>query len=139
MKKRLILLAVAWSVLFASYGYARETGDIQKGKQLYEEHCSVCHGPAGVGQSKEHPGGGRDKDDNRLAPALDGAGHAFHHPPSLLFRYIQEGSLDGSFAMPSFGDSLNRDEIKSVIAYFQSLWPDKIMRRYNKEFRRQMR
>jgi mono/diheme cytochrome c family protein len=41
--------------------------------------------------------------------------------------------------MPSFGDRLTEDEIWSIIAYFQSLWPDKLMRQYKKEFRREMR
>jgi mono/diheme cytochrome c family protein len=139
MKKGFIILAVAWGVLFVSHGYARETGNIQKGKQLYAENCAVCHGDAGVGQDMEHPGGGRDKDDNRLAPALDGTGHAFHHPPSMLFRYTKEGSLDGSGAMPSFGGRLNDAEIKSIIVYFQSLWPDKLMRHYKKEFPHELR
>ncbi len=138
MKRWPIVLAIVWGVFFASNAYARETGNIQKGKQLYEEYCAVCHGIGGVGQSKEHPRGGRDKDDNRLAPALDGTGHAFHHPPSLLLRYTREGSLDGSSAMPAFGDRLSDDDIRSIIAYFQSLWPDKIMRQYKKEFRREM-
>lgn len=139
MKTGLIVLTVILGVLLVSRGYARQTGNIQKGKQLYEEYCAVCHGDAGVGQDKEHPRGGRDKDDNRLAPALDGTGHTFHHPPSVLFRITQGGSPDGSSSMPSFGDRLTDDEIRSIIAYFQSLWPDKLMRQYKKEFRREMR
>ena len=139
MKTGLIVLAVILGVLLVSRGYARQMGSIQKGKQLYEEYCAVCHGDAGVGQDREHPRGGRDKDGNRLAPALDGTGHTFHHPPSVLFRITHGGSPDGSGAMPSFGDRLTEDEIWSIIAYFQSLWPDKLMRQYKKEFRREMR
>ncbi len=139
MKRGLIVLAVILGVFLVSRGYARQTFSIQKGRQLYEEYCAVCHGDAGVGQDREHPRGGRDKDGNRLAPALDGTGHSFHHPPSVLFRITHGGSPDGSGAMPSFGDRLTEDEIWSIIAYFQSLWPDKLMRQYKKDFRREMR
>jgi mono/diheme cytochrome c family protein len=57
----------------------------------------------------------------------------------VLFRITHGGSPDGSASMPSFGDRLTEDEIWSIIAYFQSLWPDKLMRQYKKEFRREMR
>ena len=138
MMKVLTVLVFIGPLLLAFPAPARERANVEKGEQLYDEYCSSCHGNAGAGQDRERPRGGRDKDDNRIAPALDGTGHAFHHPPSVLFRITKGGSPDGSGSMPSFGDRLSDRDIRSIIAYFQSLWPDKIMRQYRKEFSREM-
>ena len=111
---------------------------IQRGQDLFAKHCSVCHGKKGIGQDKSQPAGGWDNNNNRLAPALNGTGHAWHHSPSLFYEYIQKGSISETSPMPSFGDRLNDSDIKSIIAYIQSLWPSGIMNNYKERFKDEM-
>ena len=93
------------------------------GKQLYEQHCASCHKPEAVGTSDW-----RTRDSNGLLPPppLNGAAHSWHHPLSVLYKQIMEGSAPGVGSMPSMKGKLSRGEALAVIAYFQSLWPDEI-------------
>jgi mono/diheme cytochrome c family protein len=36
--------------------------------------------------------------------------------------------------MPSFGKKLNDAEIRAIVHYFQSLWPEKVRRIYDERF-----
>ena len=102
---------------------------------LFKEHCSACHGDEAAGQDPSQPSGGWDENDNRLAPALNGTGHAWHHPPSLLYQYIKEGSIDKNSPMPALGDRIVDGDIKAIVGYIQSLWPDEIMNKYKERFK----
>lgn len=115
-------------------GLAAEAPSPERGAELFREHCAACHGLAAAGQSAERPAGGFDEAGNRLAPALNGTGHAWHHPPELLFRYIEQGSVDASSPMPAFGDRLDETEIESIVAYIRSLWPERILLKYRERF-----
>ena len=130
-----IFLAMCLAILLPSKVSSLDTSGIPTGQELFNNHCSACHGPEAVGQDPSQPPGGWDENSNRLAPALNGTGHAWHHPPSLLFQYIKKGSIDENSPMPAFGDQLNDDEIQSIISYIQSLWPDEIMKKYNERFK----
>lgn len=123
-----------WAVVAVSPGPAQEIDATQQGKALYEKHCAMCHGMGAAGQDKNSPAGGWDKGGALLAPALNGTGHAWHHSPALIYRYIQKGSPSASSPMPSFGDRLDDTDIRAVISYIQSLWPDEILRRYKARF-----
>ena len=131
----MILLTARMSFLIPDPGYSQEGNAIQKGNELFKKHCSACHGDAAVGQDPSQPSGGWDENQKRLAPALNGTGHAWHHPPSLLYQYINEGSIDETSPMPAFGNQLSKKDIQAIIAYFQSIWPDEIMNKYNDRFR----
>lgn len=114
--------------------YANGGDTFSEGAQLFKKYCAVCHGENAIGQDPTQPAGGWDAEETRLAPALNGAGHAWHHPPTLLFDYIQKGSIDETSPMPSFGAVLSETQTKEVIAYFQSLWPDNIKSQYKARF-----
>jgi mono/diheme cytochrome c family protein len=43
-----------------------------------------------------------------------------------LVRSIKEGGIQLGGVMPGFGDQLDDQQILSLIAYFQSKWPDEI-------------
>ena len=50
--KRRALLGVGWVVaagLAAQLAWADPPPDVDEGRELYERHCMVCHGPAGKG------------------------------------------------------------------------------------------
>ena len=72
---------------------APSPAEIEQGKKLFALNCSSCHGVEGVGQNPESPNGGMLDEGGYLAPALNGTGHAWHHPNSVLFKTIKHGSI----------------------------------------------
>ena len=81
-----------------------------------------------VGCDGTKPGGGY------LAPALNGSGHAWHHPPEMLFKIIRDGSPAEESAMLGWRDRMNDSEIREVLAYLFSLWPQEISAPYKEQF-----
>lgn len=135
-------------LLFVSYGYAETGGmqgdmghghkmmgkhksQIEKGKELYDEHCSVCHGENAVGQDPEHPAGGTNPEGKIIAPALNGSGHASHHSTQGLFNLIKKGPSQKNSPMPTWEKVLSDKEIHLIIDYFQSLWPKDHKRKHS--------
>jgi len=105
------------------------------GKALFARYCAYCHGERAVGQDPENnPNGGWRDDDSRIAPALNGTAHAWHHSPELLFDFVKTGSLDPESPMPSYGDRLDDAEVWAIISYFQSFWPERIRKIYEGRF-----
>jgi mono/diheme cytochrome c family protein len=100
------------------------------GSRLFEQNCSPCHGPQAVGENPSTPLGGWKVGVGQVAPALNGTGHTWHHPPSYHVRIIRDGStLEGS-RMIGWGNRMTDFDIFAVIAYFQSLWPSHIKAAY---------
>ena len=66
-----------------------------------------------------------------LAPALNGTGHAWHHPNSVLFKTIKHGSIASDSSMRAFSNRLSDKEIVMIIHYFKSLWPDPIREKHS--------
>jgi mono/diheme cytochrome c family protein len=100
------------------------------GSRLFEQNCSPCHGKQAVGENPATPLGGWKVGVGQVAPALNGTGHAWHHPPSYHVRIIRDGStLEGS-RMIGWGNHMSDFDIFAVIAYFQSLWPVHIKAAY---------
>jgi len=110
--------------------------DIRLGEKLYKENCAECHGEGAQGQDPQNQNGGFNAQGERLAPALNGTAHSWHHSPELLLRYIQKGSVDETSPMPSFKGTLSIKESLAIITYFQSLWPQDIIQNYEKRFKR---
>lgn len=100
--------------------------DIARGERIYAEACAACHGANLEGAPDwRTPGpGGRYP-----APPHDETGHTWHHGDDLLFRLVKEGTAavvgDGYESdMPGFGDVYSDAEIRDVLAYIKSTWPD---------------
>jgi mono/diheme cytochrome c family protein len=106
----------------------------QDGQALFNQYCAGCHGEKAVGQDPAMRNGGWRDDGSRIAPALNGTAHSWHHEPELLFDYVKTGSVDPESPMPSFGGDLSDGQIHAIIHYFQSLWPEKIHRIYESRF-----
>jgi mono/diheme cytochrome c family protein len=124
-----------FGAMITNHSNAATNNDIIIGAKLFHEHCSECHGEGAQGQDTKSPYGGFNDQGERLAPALDGTAHSWHHSPKLLFRYIQQGSIDKSSPMPSYGEILSKKESLAIITYYQSLWPEKIRQKYFKRFK----
>lgn len=129
------ILAVAAVALASPAVVTRADGPsaevLARGKRLYAEHCASCHGANLEGQ----PDWRRRLPSGRLpAPPHDASGHTWHHPDEVLFRITREGpaALVGSgyeSDMPAYKDVLSDAEIRAVLEFIRSTWPESIRRR----------
>jgi putative ABC transport system substrate-binding protein len=103
------------------------------GRRLFQQNCSPCHGREAVGENPATPLGGWTKA-GPVAPALNGTGHAWHHPPAYHFRIIRNGSSLKGSRMQGWGERMSDYDMLAVIAYFQSLWPLQIQAAYTHRY-----
>ncbi|MEO1911076.1 MAG: cytochrome c [Paracoccus sp. (in: a-proteobacteria)] len=100
--------------------------DIALGKEIYATNCAACHGSDLEGQ----PDWKRRLENGRMpAPPHDATGHTWHHADSQLFTITKLGVgavVDGYESdMPAFDGPLADDEIRAVLSYIKSTWPDR--------------
>lgn len=132
MKPFITALLLATVVVSAQAG-ERWYSDAQvtRGEPLYRQNCAVCHGQNGEATPDWKQ---TDANGNYPPPPLNGTAHTWHHDLDLLRRTIREGGAKLGGLMPGFEDSLNAEEIDSIIAFFQSKWSDEIYRRWSANF-----
>ncbi|SFD39159.1 Cytochrome c, mono-and diheme variants [Devosia psychrophila] len=114
---------IALTLLIAAVG---ETKADDHGRLLYVERCASCHGEQLQGQPdwmKRLPNG-------RLpAPPHDASGHTWHHSDDQLMRIVRDGlaSIAPGYEtdMPAFRAVLTEAEIRSVLDYIKTTWPDR--------------
>lgn len=100
---------------------------IELGRTVYAEHCAACHGVELEGQ----PDWKRRLPSGRLpAPPHDASGHTWHHGDEELFVITRDGPAavvgpDYESDMPAFGGVLTDAEIRAVIEYIKSTWPER--------------
>lgn len=104
--------------------------DLIAGETLYQSSCATCHGADLEGQPDwQSPG----QDGILPAPPHDQTGHTWHHSDSLLFDYVKLGGkaalasrgVDFNSGMPGFADQLTDAEIRNILAYIKSTWPER--------------
>ena len=101
--------------------------EVVLGRDLYTLHCASCHGADLEGQ----PEWKRALPSGRMpAPPHDASGHTWHHPDGVLFRITKEGVaavVGGGYQsdMPAFGDVLSDDQIRAVLTFIKSTWPER--------------
>jgi len=109
-------------------GNGNEAERLALGRSLYGQHCASCHGVYLEGQ----PDWRKPLPNGRLpAPPHDASGHTWHHPDEILFRITKEGTAaivgNGHQSdMPGFGDIMTDEEIRAVLAFIKSTWPERI-------------
>jgi mono/diheme cytochrome c family protein len=74
------------------------------------------------------------------APPHDASGHTWHHGDEILFRLTKDGVaavVGGGYQsdMPAFGETLGDDEIRAILAFIKSTWPER-ERRHQAEMSR---
>ncbi|SCA58295.1 Cytochrome c class I [Candidatus Terasakiella magnetica] len=111
---------------------AKNVEMVQQGKPLYYIHCASCHGKNREGEVKEWRV--RKNDGTFPAPPHDETGHTWHHNDKYLFDYTRLGGQkmvpdDYKSAMPGFGDKMTNSEIRAVLAFIKSRWPEAIQTR----------
>ncbi len=97
------------------------------GKHIYAKNCASCHGVKLEGQ----PDWRMRKSNGRLpAPPHDESGHTWHHADELLIDITKNGLVPGVTApagyvsdMPAYNQLLNNHDIRAVLAYIKSFWP----------------
>ncbi len=120
---------VAVVMLLTPIGLSGTTaaGIPEQGKPLYQKHCASCHGANLEGQpdwKKRLPNG-------RLpAPPHNASGHTWHHPDGTLLKIVKEGTVaiaggDYQSDMLGFKDVLSDDEIKAILEFIKSTWPER--------------
>ncbi|GLS79468.1 cytochrome c [Paracoccus marinus] len=119
-------LITTW-ILVGLRADAENAETIALGRTIYETQCAACHGAQLEGQ----PDWQMPLPSGRLpAPPHDATGHTWHHPDDILFRIVKEGTaaiVGGGYEsdMPGFADVLSDAEIRAVLAYIKSTWPER--------------
>ena len=96
-----------------------DAAQIDRGQVVFQQNCASCHGANGEAQA-----GWKEASGEASAPPLNGSAHTWHHSLSQLKKTILKGSIQLGGSMPAFEARLSEDDLDSVIAYFQSKWPE---------------
>jgi len=129
------LAGVGWAVLRGDgRPVAIDPGDsalLALGREIYARECASCHGRDLEGQANWRV---RRPDGRLPAPPHDATGHTWHHPDQQLFAMTRDGIAP--FAppgyrtdMPAYAGRLTDHEIRAVLAYIKSRWPEEIQAR----------
>ncbi len=116
-----------WVGLGQSGSVVRTAEQLERGADIYATNCASCHGAKLEGQ----PNWKRRLPSGRLpAPPHDASGHTWHHPDDVLFRITKEGPtvvVGGSYEsdMPGFNEVLSDDDIRTVLDFIKSTWPER--------------
>lgn len=125
---------IALAATLASWAQAVAAEEGMDGAALYQQNCASCHGTELQGQPDWRSPG----PDGRLpAPPYDATGHTWHHGDDILFRITRDGTaavVGGAYEsdMPGFGDALTDAEIRAILDYIKSTWPER-ERAYQRE------
>ena len=92
-------------------------GGEQDGAALYARHCAACHGNTGAGDGWNVPNLGVTPTPHADPEAMS------TRPDDTLYDGIAAGGyvLDKSPLMPSFGDLLEPEQIRAVVAHIRTL------------------
>lgn len=132
-----VMAAMAWA--FAPGQQAgmlpyQDTNIVAQGAKLYANNCASCHGDDLKGQANWRE---RDAEGYLPAPPHDETGHTWHHPDAQLIQITRAGTeaiVGGNYKsrMIGFGNALSEPEIRAVLAYIKSTWPQRIIDAHNR-------
>jgi mono/diheme cytochrome c family protein len=99
---------------------------IASGRAIYAEHCASCHGRDLDGQPDWQT---RLPNGRMPAPPHDASGHTWHHSDDQLFTIVKKGVSaivpDYESDMPGFEGVLSEVEIRAVLEFIKSTWPER--------------
>jgi mono/diheme cytochrome c family protein len=120
------LAAVGWTVLDRGLPVGNGV-ELARGAAIYAEACAAYHGANLEGE----PNWRSPRPDGRLpAPPHDASGHTWHHPDRVLLDITKRGTAavvgrGYESNMPGFGDQYSDEELRSVLAWIRSQWPER--------------
>jgi mono/diheme cytochrome c family protein len=99
---------------------------LAEGRTLYSQYCARCHGANLEGQ----PDWTRRPSGRLPAPPHDASGHTWHHSDRVLFEITKKGTaavVGGGYEsdMPPFEGVLTDGQIRAVLAFIKSTWPER--------------
>lgn len=126
-----VLGAAWWHWRAPSAADGADPAVIAQGREVYARYCASCHGERLEGQPDWQT---RRADGRMPAPPHDATGHTWHHPSGVLFTIVKNGVQ--AYAppgyqsdMPAFHGVLTDAQIRAVLAYIASNWPEAIRAR----------
>lgn len=131
-----------WAVVTGLSGEGRiDPGDprqVALGAEIYKAQCASCHGANLEGEADWRT---QKPDGSFPAPPHDATGHTWHHPDSVLIAIVEKGSAimappGFKSTMPAYGDTLSDKQIRAVLAYIKSRWPEQVRARQEEINRR---
>ncbi len=108
MRGSFVVLALAAALATGAAAQDKKAGDATKGKDVFDEQCSVCHDATGT--------------EKKTGPALKGL---FKKAKMADGKAVTEANVrtrihDGGNGMPPFED-LKGDDLDNLIAYLKSI------------------
>lgn len=100
------------------------------GLEVYRIHCAACHGTRLEGQPDWHS---RRADGRLPAPPHDASGPSWYRSDDELMMLVRNGMVPPLYPegyqsdMPGFAGILSDDEIRAVLAWIQSTWPEELV------------
>jgi mono/diheme cytochrome c family protein len=96
---------------FESNPIPRTAQSVDRGKQLFQQYCAVCHGPGGQGDGAAAASLAKRPDDlTRIAP-----------PPYFPDGVVAYRIANGAEAMPGWKGTLSAEQIWDLINFIRSL------------------
>ncbi|RYG69473.1 c-type cytochrome, partial [bacterium] len=84
--------------------FARDVGTVARGKDVFDQTCTPCHGPLGGGA---------------IGPNLTDGAWLHGARPEQILATVRDGVADKG--MPSWSASLGTDRVQAVTAYVLTL------------------
>ena len=108
----------AWPILLilllAGCSAGSDSTGAAAGRITYEQNCAKCHGDAATGEGVLPD-----------TPVHGPEGHTWHHADRLLVDWILDG-VPLATVMPTWRGRLTEDEVRAVVAYIKTFWPESI-------------
>lgn len=103
-----------------------DAAGVQRGQEIYQANCMVCHGANAEGAPNWATPG---PDGLYPPPPHDDQGHTWHHSDRVLYEVIRDGMGDplrpeAPLRMPAWGEKLTDADIRALMEYVKSLWND---------------
>ncbi|HJW27304.1 MAG TPA: c-type cytochrome [Rhodocyclaceae bacterium] len=98
-----IALTVAAGLTIAGFAQVANAGNVMHGQQLFNTHCSICHGMRGEGVMPDAP-------KFRLGERLD-------QPDMMLMQSVKNGKNK----MPPFFGVLKDPDVLDILSYVRTL------------------
>jgi mono/diheme cytochrome c family protein len=101
------------------YQPAGGSGNLDRGRAVYENVCALCHNPDGAGKPNQAP---------PLAGAelvLGSANRLIHIPLAGLQGPLTVKGQQWNLAMPAMGAALSDEDLADVLSYMRQSWGNK--------------